>query len=76
MKIQIFSYLHADVAATRPITVAGDIDAVVAAGDVCQGAVHGFALLRRIVPMSVPIITACPPVHFCAPRGSQTGSFR
>lgn len=56
MHLQVFSDLHADVRKTKPITVAPDIDAVVVAGDVCEGAERGFAWLRRIVPMHVPII--------------------
>ena len=56
MNIQVFSDLHADVATPCPITVAPNIDAVVVAGDVCEGAEHGFALLRQIVPMQIPII--------------------
>ncbi len=57
MKLQIFSDLHADVARHRPIAVAPEVDAVIVAGDVCEGAENGFARLRRIVPMQVPIIT-------------------
>lgn len=56
MRLQIFSDLHADVAQPRPITVVPDIDAVLVAGDTCEGAEHGFARLRQIVPMQVPII--------------------
>ena len=56
MKIQLFSDLHADVAPPKPITVAPDIDAVVVAGDVCQGAEHGFDFVRRIVPLHIPIV--------------------
>jgi Icc-related predicted phosphoesterase len=56
MKVQIFSDLHADVAQPRPITVAPEVDAVIVAGDVCEGAENGFARLRQIVPMQVPII--------------------
>lgn len=56
MRIQIFSDLHADVQPPKPITIAPDIDAVVMAGDTRQGAEPGFAFLRRIVPMHVPII--------------------
>ena len=56
MRLQIFSDLHADVAQPRPITVAPDIDAVIVAGDVCEGAENGFTRLRQIVPMQVPII--------------------
>jgi Icc-related predicted phosphoesterase len=56
MRIQIFSDLHADVAPPRPINVAPNIDAVIVAGDTCEGAENGFALLRRLVPMQVPVI--------------------
>lgn len=56
MWLQIFSDLHADVARPRPITVAPEVDAVIVAGDVCEGAENGFARLRQIVPMQVPII--------------------
>lgn len=56
MLVQIFSDLHADVRVPRPITVAPDLDAVIVAGDTCEGAERGFAWLRRIVPMQVPII--------------------
>jgi Icc-related predicted phosphoesterase len=56
MKVQIFSDLHADVARPRPITVAPKVDAAIVAGDVCEGAENGFARLRQIVPMQVPII--------------------
>lgn len=56
MKVQIFSDLHADVAQPRPITVAPEVDAVIVAGDVCEGAERGFARLRQIVPMQVPIV--------------------
>ena len=43
MRLHIFSDLHVDVAPMKPITVAPDIDAVIVAGDVCQGAEDGFA---------------------------------
>lgn len=56
MKVQIFSDLHADVAQPRPITMVPDIDAVVVAGDTCEGSQRGFIRLRQIVPMQVPII--------------------
>ncbi|MDP2411468.1 MAG: metallophosphoesterase [Pseudolabrys sp.] len=56
MRLQIFSDLHADVARPRPIAIAPDVDAVVVAGDVCEGAESGFAHLRLIVPMQLPII--------------------
>jgi Icc-related predicted phosphoesterase len=54
--LQVFSDLHADVFAPRPITIATDVDVVVVAGDVCEGATHAFACLRRIVPMQQPIV--------------------
>ncbi|MDI1342719.1 MAG: metallophosphoesterase [Pseudolabrys sp.] len=56
MRLQIFSDLHADVAQPRPIAVASDIDAVVVAGDTCEGAERGFIRLRGIVPMQIPVI--------------------
>lgn len=56
MRVQIFSDLHADVSAPRPITIAPAVDAVVVAGDVCEGAERGFAWLRQIVPMQIPIV--------------------
>jgi Icc-related predicted phosphoesterase len=57
MRIQIFSDLHADVAAVKPITVAANVDAVIVAGDTCQGAQEAFAHIRRIVPMHIPVVT-------------------
>jgi Icc-related predicted phosphoesterase len=56
MRIQIFSDLHADVAPNRAISVAADIDAVIVAGDTCEGAENAFGHLRRIVPMQIPIV--------------------
>jgi Icc-related predicted phosphoesterase len=56
MRLQILSDLHADVTQPRVITVAPDIDAVVVAGDTCEGAERGFMRLRRIVPMQIPIV--------------------
>ncbi|MCK1396929.1 metallophosphoesterase [Bradyrhizobium sp. 4] len=56
MNIQILSDLHADVHPIKPITIRPDVDAVVVAGDVCEGAVNAFAYLRRIVPMPIPIL--------------------
>jgi Icc-related predicted phosphoesterase len=57
MRLQIFSDLHADVRPPKHIEVAPDVDAVVVAGDTCEGAERGFALLRQIVPMQIPIIS-------------------
>jgi predicted phosphodiesterase len=56
MKLQIFSDLHCDVASIKPIAIGRDVDAVVVAGDTCQGARHAFVALRRIVPERIPII--------------------
>lgn len=56
MRIQIFSDLHVDVRAPRAISIAPDVDAVVVAGDVCQGAERGFTQLRQFVPMMIPIV--------------------
>jgi Icc-related predicted phosphoesterase len=56
MRLQVFSDLHVDVAPPKPIAVATDVDAVVVAGDTCEGAERGFAFLRQIVPMQVPLI--------------------
>lgn len=56
MRLQIFSDLHVDVMPPRPIGITPDVDAVVVAGDVCQGAERAFAALRLVVPMQVPII--------------------
>ncbi|MEH2470362.1 Icc-related predicted phosphoesterase [Nitrobacteraceae bacterium AZCC 2161] len=56
MRLQIFSDLHLDAATTKPIAVADTVDAVVVAGDTCQGAVQAFQALRRTVPIHVPIV--------------------
>jgi Icc-related predicted phosphoesterase len=56
MRIQIFSDLHVDVAAPRGIDVTPDIDAVIVAGDVCEGAERAFQRVREIVPMHVCVI--------------------
>ena len=56
MRIQVFSDLHADVAAVKPIAVGASVDVVVVAGDTCQGAREAFEQIRRIVPMTVPVI--------------------
>jgi Icc-related predicted phosphoesterase len=56
MRLQVFSDLHADVRPPKHIEVAPGVDAVVVAGDTCEGAERGFALLRQIVPMQIPII--------------------
>ena len=56
MNIQIFSDLHFDVRQPKAIEVGPDVDAVVVAGDTCEGAERGFIRLRQIVPMQIPII--------------------
>lgn len=55
MKIQVFSDLHVDVSPPPPITIGGDVDLVVVAGDTAQGAHNSFVALRRIVPEKIPI---------------------
>src|SRR5260221_2606410 len=56
MRLQIFSDLHLDAATAKSIAVADTVDAVVGAGDTCQGAVQAFQALRRLVPIHVPIV--------------------
>jgi len=56
MKIQIFSDLHLDVAAIKPITIGDNVDAVIVAGDTCEGALRAFEHLRRIVPLHIPVV--------------------
>jgi Icc-related predicted phosphoesterase len=56
VKIQVFSDLHLDVAPIRPIVIGKDVEAVVVAGDTCQGVRNAFIALRRIVPERIPII--------------------
>jgi Icc-related predicted phosphoesterase len=57
MRLQVFSDLHVDVMPVRPIAIVPGVDAVVVAGDVCEGAERAFAWLREIVPARIPIIT-------------------
>ncbi|MGJ4996552.1 metallophosphoesterase [Bradyrhizobium sp. HKCCYLS3077] len=56
MHLHIFSDLHADMADIKPIDALPGVDVVVVAGDVCEGAVNGFARLREIVAEDVPIV--------------------
>ena len=56
MKVQIFSDLHVDVSAPKPIKIADGIDAVVCAGDVCEGVDKAFRVLRGFVPAATPIL--------------------
>jgi Icc-related predicted phosphoesterase len=56
MRLRIFSDLHADVRQSKLIEVTPDIDAVLIAGDVCEGAERSFQWLRQVVPMQIPIV--------------------
>jgi Icc-related predicted phosphoesterase len=56
LKLQIFSDLHVDVAPVKKITSADDVDVAVVAGDTCEGVLHAFEHLRRIVPIHIPIV--------------------
>jgi hypothetical protein len=56
VKIQIFSDLHQGVAPLKPIMIGPDVDVVVVAGDVAEGAENSFAVLRKIVPERIPVI--------------------
>ena len=56
MRLQVFSDLHVDVRQPKAIQVVPSVDAVVVAGDVCEGAERAFAHLRQIVPMPIPIV--------------------
>jgi Icc-related predicted phosphoesterase len=55
-RLQVFSDIHRDVFGPRPIRIAENIDAVIVAGDVCEGAERGFTWLRQLVPMTIPIV--------------------
>jgi hypothetical protein len=52
MKIQIVSDLHADGRWPQSLAIGADVEVVIAAGDICEGAVQAFAVLRKIVPDS------------------------
>jgi len=56
MRIQIFSDLHLDVRPIKPIAIMPGVDVAIVAGDTCEGALHAFEHLRRIVPMHIPIL--------------------
>lgn len=56
MKLQIFSDLHGDVFAPKAVKIWPDVDVVVVAGDVCEGAENAFPALREFVPQVIPII--------------------
>src|SRR3954452_21162741 len=57
VRIQFFSDLHVDIAATKPIVVRDDTDLVAVAGDTCEGGRNAFVALRRIVAEHIPIVT-------------------
>lgn len=56
MRIQVFSDLHADVAAVKPIMIGAGVDAVIVAGGTRQGAESPFEILRVVVPMQIPVM--------------------
>jgi 3',5'-cyclic AMP phosphodiesterase CpdA len=56
MRLQLFSDLHADWRAPRPIRIGEGVDVVVVPGDVAEGARNSFAALRRIVPETIPVV--------------------
>jgi Icc-related predicted phosphoesterase len=56
MRLQIFSDLHADVSGLPKIEVSPDVDAVIVAGDVYEGAERAFQALRLIVPQQIPVV--------------------
>lgn len=55
-RIQLFSDLHADWRAPKPVEIGEAVDVVVVPGDVCEGARNSFVALRRIVPADIPIV--------------------
>lgn len=56
MKMQIFSDLHAGVAPLKPVAIGADVRVVVVAGDIAEGVENSFMVLRRIVPLRIPIV--------------------
>ncbi|MFM9939133.1 MAG: metallophosphoesterase [Hyphomicrobiaceae bacterium] len=56
MRLQVFSDVHFDVAAAFTPQLAPDVDAVVVAGDVCQGMARGMSWLRAHLGDKVPIV--------------------
>lgn len=56
MRIQVFSDFHFDHTPGIEPRLAHGVDAVVVAGDVCQGLERGSAWLRRFVPAAVPLV--------------------
>ncbi len=56
MRVQIFSDVHFDVAAAFTPRLGPQVDAVVVAGDVCQGIERGMQWLRQHLGGVVPIV--------------------
>jgi DNA repair exonuclease SbcCD nuclease subunit len=56
MRLQIISDLHIDINRGFVPTVATGIDALIVAGDVCEGIAQGFSWLRQTVPARLPIV--------------------
>lgn len=56
MRLQIFSDLHVDVAPIKAPRIAADIDAVVIAGDICEGLADALTFARGLVPAHLPVV--------------------
>lgn len=56
MRLQIFSDIHFDVTPGFEPELGNDVDAVVVAGDLCQGIGEGLEWLRRLIPNPTPIV--------------------
>jgi len=57
LRLQVFSDLHADFNKWPPAPdLSAHADAVIVAGDVCEGIALGFEYLRASVPDSIPIV--------------------
>jgi Icc-related predicted phosphoesterase len=56
VKIQIFSDLHVDVLPIKKFSIVEGVEAVIVAGDTCEGALRALEHLRRIVPMEIPVV--------------------
>jgi len=56
MRLQIFSDVHFDVADVWQPVLAPGADAVIVAGDVCEGLARGIGWLRRHLGAEVPIV--------------------
>ena len=56
MRLQIVSDIHLDVSAVAPPVLAPNVDAVIVAGDLCEGIGRGMTWLRRHLGALVPIV--------------------